>query len=124
MLRKSFELLQILNQIFEKKIFFLAFYGRNCEKICPVNFQGDLCKQHRITLADNDREELFEQQICLLHNCSLKANNNYCDSECNYPTCQYDGYDCTAHSQPFRHCPFQHFCGRVFHDNKCDLVSN
>ncbi|VDM94578.1 unnamed protein product, partial [Onchocerca ochengi] len=81
-----------------------------------------MCKQHRITLENNHLEESFEKEICYLHNCSLKAGNNICDSECNYPTCQYDGYDCTAHLQPFQHCPIADFCGRVFHDNKCDSI--
>lgn len=103
---------------------FSAFYGANCEKICPPGFEGRMCKQHRIFLDNNHLEELLEEQICLLQNCSSKAGNNVCDSECNYPACQYDGFDCTAHLEPFRHCPFPDFCGRVFHDNKCDSVGN
>uniref|UniRef100_A0A1I7VL43 Notch n=1 Tax=Loa loa TaxID=7209 RepID=A0A1I7VL43_LOALO len=99
-----------------------AFYGTNCEKVCPPGFEDRLCKQHRISLDNNHQEELLEKRICLLHNCSSKADNNVCDSECNYPACQYDGFDCSAHLQPFRHCPLHDFCGRVFHDNKCDLV--
>ncbi|CAG9535345.1 unnamed protein product [Cercopithifilaria johnstoni] len=101
-----------------------AFYGTNCEKMCPPGFEGRMCKQHRIFLDNNHLEELFEKQICLLHNCSSKTDNNVCDSECNYPACQYDGFDCSAHLQPFRHCPLPDFCGRVFHDNKCDSVCN
>uniref|UniRef100_A0A915PS56 Uncharacterized protein n=1 Tax=Setaria digitata TaxID=48799 RepID=A0A915PS56_9BILA len=99
-----------------------AFYGRNCEKICPPGFEGRTCKQRRVSLDNNYLEVLFEKQICLLHNCSSKAGNNICDSECNYPGCQYDGFDCSAHLQPFRHCPHADFCARVFHDNKCDSV--
>uniref|UniRef100_A0AAF5Q282 EGF-like domain-containing protein n=2 Tax=Wuchereria bancrofti TaxID=6293 RepID=A0AAF5Q282_WUCBA len=99
-----------------------TFYGTNCEKICPPGFEGRMCKQHRISLDNNHLEELFEKQICLLHNCSSKADNNLCDSECNYPSCQYDGFDCTARLQPFQLCPLSDFCGRVFHDNKCDSV--
>ncbi|KAM3718302.1 Neurogenic locus notch [Dirofilaria immitis] len=99
-----------------------AFYGTNCEKICPPGFEGHMCKQHRITIDNNHLEEVFEKQICFLHNCTSKVGNNICDSECNYPTCQYDGYDCSAHLNPFQHCPFPDFCGRVFHDNKCDSI--
>uniref|UniRef100_A0A0R3S3B5 Notch n=1 Tax=Elaeophora elaphi TaxID=1147741 RepID=A0A0R3S3B5_9BILA len=99
-----------------------AFYGTNCEKSCPPGFESRTCKQHRISLNNNHQEELFEEQICFLHNCSSKADNNMCDSECNYPKCQYDGFDCSAHLQPFWHCPLPDFCGRVFHDNKCDPV--
>ncbi|VDK72475.1 unnamed protein product [Litomosoides sigmodontis] len=99
-----------------------SFYGKNCEKTCPPGFEDRTCKQRHVSLDNNHLEELFEKQICLLHNCSSKSANNVCDSECNYPACQYDGFDCSAHLQPFRHCPLPDFCARVFHDNKCDLV--
>ncbi|VDN43155.1 unnamed protein product [Gongylonema pulchrum] len=99
-----------------------GFYGTNCEKVCPAGFEGRACKQHRVYLENNHLEELFENYICKLHNCSLKANDSTCDSECNYYACQYDGFDCSARIQPFRHCSHPDFCARVFRDNKCDRV--
>ncbi|VDM95221.1 unnamed protein product [Thelazia callipaeda] len=101
-----------------------GYYGKNCEKNCPTGVKGRVCKQHRISLNNNYLEELFEEQICTLQNCSAKAGNAICDSECNYPKCHYDGYDCSAHVEPFRHCPLPRFCARVFKDNKCDPVCN
>lgn len=101
-----------------------GFYGSKCGKVCPANFENRACKQHRISSDNNHLEELFEKQICMLQNCTSKAGNDICDSECNYPACQYDGFDCSAHIEPFEYCSNANFCARVFQDNKCDSICN
>lgn len=83
---------------------------------CPGGWKGKRCEQS---------SSLTELPLpsCPLADCHGKANDGFCDKECNTFPCRWDGGDCSLAVNPWAGCTDPH-CWRVFNNSQCDESCN
>ncbi|CDW55108.1 Notch and Ank 2 and EGF and NOD domain containing protein [Trichuris trichiura] len=123
-----------------------CFNGGTCESRkgafvchCPPHFTGAQCQLrdtsfiedakirsdiNTVALGSNLLNDSHKKYICFINKCHIKANNGFCNPECNSYLCGFDGIDCAGDLQPFRQCYKREYCANVFRNELCDPQCN